>query len=468
MVGIDIIEIERIAKAITRPNFMESVFTPYEIEYYHSKGNKAQTLAGIFCAKEAVSKACGTGVSGFRLTDVEVNHTDLGQPYIVVRNRAALLFEGKNLSVSISHNNSFATAVCMVENKSSVLEKSNRFDTIDAKVIRAEVIKSTVIDAKRISALDINSNTAGFNTAEINSLTSENIKVNALSAEKATVNFLEGDYFKASLFKGDMDNSKVTYENRNNNLDKKDQYDYSLDDELNKLLKLANENLSDSINSENVIEDVGLIQQEIELQKLLEQTNEIVSQENLDIIGNVPSDESCTPIDNSENNLQSDNSEITTEPIVNSIIITKEEVNNIILEQDLSDESAQQKQPFEFGGEIVQSQQPDKIKENTDAHTEKPIEIELVATKEEKTEEELGAMLGELRGSAATDYHVPTLKTESRTTRPQHDDWESIEQRLKKLKQSNFNKSNNFEDKRQHSEEALVEIIVKEADINEL
>ena len=71
-IGNDIIEIERIEKAISKEGFKAKVFTQREIENIVKRGNRAETYAGIFSAKEAISKAIGTGVREFSLTDLEI------------------------------------------------------------------------------------------------------------------------------------------------------------------------------------------------------------------------------------------------------------------------------------------------------------------------------------------------------------------------------------------------------------
>ena len=105
MIGIDIIEIERIEKLLTnKPNFLERNFTKTERE----RNLKHETIAGNFAAKEAFSKALGTGFRGFGLIDVEVLRDELGKPYIVFKN------ERSNANVSISHNRSTAVAVVIL------------------------------------------------------------------------------------------------------------------------------------------------------------------------------------------------------------------------------------------------------------------------------------------------------------------------------------------------------------------
>ena len=77
-IGIDIIEINRIEKVMNRTSsFIEKSFTNNEIEYFKSKGLKGNVIAGNFAAKEAISKAIGTGFRGFGLKDIEVLRDEL-------------------------------------------------------------------------------------------------------------------------------------------------------------------------------------------------------------------------------------------------------------------------------------------------------------------------------------------------------------------------------------------------------
>jgi len=71
-IGNDIIEIERVEKAISKEGFIAKVYTQREIENIVKRGNRTETYAGIFSAKEAISKAIGTGVREFALTDLEI------------------------------------------------------------------------------------------------------------------------------------------------------------------------------------------------------------------------------------------------------------------------------------------------------------------------------------------------------------------------------------------------------------
>ncbi|WP_405352992.1 holo-ACP synthase [Fusobacterium vincentii] len=117
-IGNDIIEIERIEKAISKEGFKNKVYTQKELENIEKRGNRLETYAGIFSAKEAISKAIGTGVREFSLTDLEILNDDLGKPYVVVSEKLDKIIKSKKedyqIEISISHSKKYATAVAMV------------------------------------------------------------------------------------------------------------------------------------------------------------------------------------------------------------------------------------------------------------------------------------------------------------------------------------------------------------------
>lgn len=116
-VGTDIIEIERVRKSAQSESFFCGVYTEKEHEYYETHGKKAETLAGMFCAKEAVSKALGTGFRGFRPCDIEITHNSLGAPQVSLLGKAAELFPTAQIELSISHCKEYATATALVTDK---------------------------------------------------------------------------------------------------------------------------------------------------------------------------------------------------------------------------------------------------------------------------------------------------------------------------------------------------------------
>ena len=117
-IGNDIIEIERIEKAISKEGFKNKVYTQRELENIEKRGNRTETYAGIFSAKEAISKAIGTGVREFSLTDLEILNDDLGKPYVVVTEKLDKIIKSKKedyqIEISISHSKKYATAIAVI------------------------------------------------------------------------------------------------------------------------------------------------------------------------------------------------------------------------------------------------------------------------------------------------------------------------------------------------------------------
>ena len=115
-IGFDLCEIARMEKPAEDERFLNRFFTSEEAAYIRSKGrNKAQTMAAIFAAKEALTKALGTGII-FDLREIEVRHNEEGQPYYSLTGEAAEKAEGDRFLLSISHDGGMAGAVCICEN----------------------------------------------------------------------------------------------------------------------------------------------------------------------------------------------------------------------------------------------------------------------------------------------------------------------------------------------------------------
>jgi len=111
--GIDIIEIERISKAVENRKFIERIFTINEIKYFNSINNNIYTIAGSFAAKEAIIKTLGTGLRGFKWIDVEIVRNELGKPSVILYGKAKKIADDKgisNIELSISHCRQYAVA----------------------------------------------------------------------------------------------------------------------------------------------------------------------------------------------------------------------------------------------------------------------------------------------------------------------------------------------------------------------
>lgn len=110
-VGIDSVEIERVAKSLEIKGFKERVFSREEIEFLDGKGLPAQSYAANFAAKEAFSKALGTGMRGISWNDISVLRDDLGAPYLKLSGSAEIAAKGYSFTVSLTHTQTTATAV---------------------------------------------------------------------------------------------------------------------------------------------------------------------------------------------------------------------------------------------------------------------------------------------------------------------------------------------------------------------
>ena len=118
-VGCDLVDVERINKALEQKGFKERVFTPEEILYCTGPhGDKKESYAARFAAKEAFLKALGTGLRGGRLTEISVTKDALGKPSISLTGYFAELAAEKGVTavqVSLSHIKTTAMAVVILE-----------------------------------------------------------------------------------------------------------------------------------------------------------------------------------------------------------------------------------------------------------------------------------------------------------------------------------------------------------------
>ena len=122
-VGIDSVEINRIEKAMKNPRFCQRVFGEAENSLLAMRGFSAESAAACFCAKEAFSKAMGTGIRGFRLCEVELLRNELGAPYLKLSGNALkmALEKGLRFSVSVTHTKELATVIVIGEKEEVTL-----------------------------------------------------------------------------------------------------------------------------------------------------------------------------------------------------------------------------------------------------------------------------------------------------------------------------------------------------------
>jgi holo-[acyl-carrier protein] synthase len=113
-VGVDLIEIERIRRALDRPGFRERCFTEAERAYCDSKVNAAESYAGRFAGKEAVGKALGCGV---RFTWKEIEIVGRPKPSVTLSGKTAAFAERVSagpIDVSMTHSRELAAAIAVV------------------------------------------------------------------------------------------------------------------------------------------------------------------------------------------------------------------------------------------------------------------------------------------------------------------------------------------------------------------
>lgn len=114
--GVDLVEVERIRRSVEQfgQKFLERVFLPDEIVYCQSMRSCITHYAARFAAKEAVSKAFGTGIGEqINWTDIEVRRKASGEPFVVLHGNGKELARRRGVDeilISISHTDHFAVA----------------------------------------------------------------------------------------------------------------------------------------------------------------------------------------------------------------------------------------------------------------------------------------------------------------------------------------------------------------------
>jgi holo-[acyl-carrier protein] synthase len=114
-VGLDVIEIDRIRRALERPGFRERCFTEAERTYCDSRANPAQHYAARFAGKEAVGKALGSGVY-FTWREIEIRGRP--KPGVELSGRTRAFAEGVGagrIDLSMTHSRELAAAICVVD-----------------------------------------------------------------------------------------------------------------------------------------------------------------------------------------------------------------------------------------------------------------------------------------------------------------------------------------------------------------
>jgi holo-[acyl-carrier protein] synthase len=119
--GIDIVDTKRIEDAVARfgERFLHRVYHPAEVEYARSMKKPNLHLAARFAAKEAISKAFGTGIGrqlGWK--DMEIRRRDTGEPFVVIHGKGLDLMKSRGVArihVSLSHTDHYSAACAVLE-----------------------------------------------------------------------------------------------------------------------------------------------------------------------------------------------------------------------------------------------------------------------------------------------------------------------------------------------------------------
>lgn len=119
-VGTDLCAVSRMEKAIQKQHFYERVFFEGERAYLAEKAHaRAQSAAAMFAAKEAVSKALGTGfIHGIMPWTIEITHDESRRPGVALHGEAQRRLEeigGACVHLSLSHEGDMALAFAVIE-----------------------------------------------------------------------------------------------------------------------------------------------------------------------------------------------------------------------------------------------------------------------------------------------------------------------------------------------------------------
>ncbi len=130
--GQTLLKYPELKRRLSRQAFLKKkVYTEKEIEHIEKKKHPYSSYAGRFAAKEAVSKAFGTGVHGFSLSDIEILNDELGKPYVTLYNAIKEKAQGLTIQISISHSREYAVSTV-------IIYKNKKFKIKD-KIVKRKV-----------------------------------------------------------------------------------------------------------------------------------------------------------------------------------------------------------------------------------------------------------------------------------------------------------------------------------------
>ena len=118
-IGVDIVQIERVAPWLKNAHRLARHFHPRELEWCLAQNEgAAASLAARYAAREAFAKALGSGLRGLKLSDMWVDRDKQGRPFLCLKEGAQQAFERSGAStihLSLSHERDYALAFVVIE-----------------------------------------------------------------------------------------------------------------------------------------------------------------------------------------------------------------------------------------------------------------------------------------------------------------------------------------------------------------
>ena len=116
--GIDIVYIPRMKETLN-DKIIKKIFTINVVKYINSRNNNIDTICGLFAAKEAFSKALGTGIKNFSLKDLYIKNNKDGKPEFFFNDSLKQILQNRCgecvVHVSLSHETDYAIAYVVIE-----------------------------------------------------------------------------------------------------------------------------------------------------------------------------------------------------------------------------------------------------------------------------------------------------------------------------------------------------------------
>lgn len=117
-IGIDLVKVLRIKAGIEKnpKRFRSRIYTHKEIAFCETTAHKYLSYAARFAAKEAFSKALGTGLRGkISWQEIEVIDDERSKPILMITGKAKKFLGNRKVQVSLSHTEDYATAIVIIE-----------------------------------------------------------------------------------------------------------------------------------------------------------------------------------------------------------------------------------------------------------------------------------------------------------------------------------------------------------------